>query len=62
MEWKPHYRRPWPNFNVDHTCVDWEALDEWASRRSFSIFDQKSLVHPEMGNEMPSPYCYGHDY
>ncbi|KAF2717511.1 hypothetical protein K431DRAFT_315697 [Polychaeton citri CBS 116435] len=53
MEWKPHYRRPWPNFNVDHTCVNWEVLDEWASRRSFNIFDQKSLVHPEMGLVFP---------
>ena len=49
FDWKPQYRRPWPNFSVDHTCVNWEALDDWASERSFSAFDQKSLVHPEFG-------------
>ena len=55
FDWKPQYRRPWPNFSIDHTCVKWEALDDWASERSFSAFDQKSLVHPELG-EMPSPF------
>ena len=49
FDWKPQYRRPWPNFSIDHTCVNWEALDNWASARSFSAYDQKSLVHPEFG-------------
>lgn len=28
FDWKgPKNRRPWPNFNVDHTYMDWEAID-----------------------------------
>ena len=49
FDWKSGYRRPWPNFSIDHTCVDWEILDDWAAARSFSVFDQKSLVHPKLG-------------
>lgn len=49
FDWRPNWRRPWPNFSVDHTCVDWDALDSWAAERSFSVFDQKSLVHPKLG-------------
>lgn len=49
FDWLPNWRSPWPNFAIDHTCVDWNALDDWAAKRSFSVFDQKSLVHPELG-------------
>ena len=49
FEWKPDYRRPWPNFAVEKTCVDWEALDKWAGDRSFQLYDQHSLVHPQLG-------------
>lgn len=48
-DWIPNYRKPWPNFKMDHECVDWKAFDDWAGERSFSLFDQKSLVHPELG-------------
>ncbi|PFH58958.1 hypothetical protein XA68_12975 [Ophiocordyceps unilateralis] len=53
FDWLPHRRRPWPNFHIDQTCIDWEKLDGWASKRSFSIFDQKTLVHPELGISFP---------
>lgn len=53
FDWRPNWRTPWPNFSVDHTCVDWDALDSWAAERSFSLFDQKSLVHPELGLAFP---------
>lgn len=56
FDWIPNYRRAWPNFHIDHTCADWEKLDAWAAERSFSIFDQKSLIHPEMGTSpLPHP-------
>jgi hypothetical protein len=48
-DWLPDYRRPFPNFAINHECVKWDVLDAWASERSFSLFDQKSLVHPELG-------------
>lgn len=52
-DWIPNYRKPWPNFKMDHECVDWKAFDDWAGERSFSLFDQKSLVHPELGLAFP---------
>lgn len=55
--WRPNSRRPWPNFSVDRTCVDWDALDSWAAQRSFSLYDQKSLVHPEFGKSRPLVWC-----
>ncbi|KAI1175804.1 hypothetical protein F4777DRAFT_548669 [Nemania sp. FL0916] len=51
--WHPEMRKPMPNFHLDQTCVDWDRLDEWASKRSFSIFDQKTLVHPQLGISFP---------
>ena len=56
--WRPDTRRPWPDFSVDQTCVDWDALDSWAAERSFSAFDQKSLVHPELGGFESVLRCY----
>lgn len=36
------------NFDVDmHTCANWEALDSWASERSFNLFDVELLQRPE---------------
>ncbi|ROW05056.1 hypothetical protein VSDG_00637 [Cytospora chrysosperma] len=51
--WHPEMRKPMPNFHIDQTCVNWDALDAWASKRSFSIFDQKTLVHPQLGLSFP---------
>ncbi|PHH72496.1 hypothetical protein CDD80_4502 [Ophiocordyceps camponoti-rufipedis] len=53
FDWLPGRRRPWPDFRLEQTCVDWGALDGWAAERSFSIFDQKTLVHPELGISFP---------
>lgn len=52
-DWLPNYRRPWANFKVDGECANWEALDNWAGDRFFSLFDEKSLVHPELGISYP---------
>ncbi|RCI10835.1 hypothetical protein L249_5245 [Ophiocordyceps polyrhachis-furcata BCC 54312] len=53
FDWLPRRRKPWPNFHVEQTCVDWHRLDGWAAERSFSIFDQKTLVHPRLGISFP---------
>ncbi|PHH75343.1 hypothetical protein CDD82_4485 [Ophiocordyceps australis] len=53
FEWKQHIRTPIPNFHVDQACVDWEQIDAWAAKRSFSIFDQKTLIHPKLGISFP---------
>lgn len=52
--WHPEMRKPMPNFHIDQTCVNWDALDKWASKRSFSVFDQKTLVHPQLGKLLDS--------
>lgn len=54
FDWQPGHRKPGPNFHLDQTCVDWDALDAWAAKRSFSIFDQKTLVNPELGKSRRS--------
>ncbi|TAQ89788.1 hypothetical protein B7494_g1865 [Chlorociboria aeruginascens] len=53
FDWIPNYRQPSPNFAIDHTCANWEMLDSWAAARSFSAYDQKSLVHPQLGLAFP---------
>ncbi|PHH66891.1 hypothetical protein CDD81_5243 [Ophiocordyceps australis] len=53
FDWQEHRRKPWPNFHIDQTCVDWDGIDAWAAERSFSIFDQKTLVHPKLGLSFP---------
>ncbi len=52
-DWLPNYKRPWGNWNVDGECVNWEKLDGWAGEHAFSLFDQKSLVHPDLGLSYP---------
>lgn len=32
-----------------HTCNNWEKLDDWATARAFSMFDQVSLINPTYG-------------
>lgn len=48
-DWLPDYRKPWANFQVAAECVNWNVLDGWAKDHAFSLFDQKSLVHPTLG-------------
>ena len=47
-EWKPHYRKPWPRFDVVHECRDWDAVAEWAEVHAVDT-KGKILVNPEMG-------------
>ena len=28
---------PMPNHGVDHTCVDWNSLEQWVGERKFSL-------------------------
>jgi hypothetical protein len=52
-DWLPNFPHPWARWEIEKECVDWEKLDSWAAQRSFSVFDQKSLVHPELGLAFP---------
>ena len=41
-------------FKMDHECVNWDLLNDWAEERAFFLFDQKSLVHPELVLSFPT--------
>ena len=48
-DWIPGYRRPWPNFSVQHECRNWNTIDQWAADHYLDIDDQVSVVHPQLG-------------
>jgi hypothetical protein len=49
FSWVDNDRAPKPNFEVEHECVNWEKMDNWAKDHRFDIFDEKTLVHPSLG-------------
>ncbi|KAG4422698.1 hypothetical protein IFR04_004176 [Cadophora malorum] len=48
-EWLPDFPGPWPNFGIQHECVNWEKIDNWSKKRSIDIFEPKYLHHPKLG-------------
>ncbi|QKX64647.1 uncharacterized protein TRUGW13939_11823 [Talaromyces rugulosus] len=53
FSWVDNDRAPKPNFEVEHECVNWEKMDNWAKDHRFDIFDEKTLVHPSLGPSFP---------
>ncbi|KAJ8067837.1 hypothetical protein OCU04_003431 [Sclerotinia nivalis] len=53
FNWEEGIRRPMPDFAGWHTCNNWQVLDDWATARAFSMFDQKSLINPTYGIAFP---------
>ncbi|KAB8298645.1 hypothetical protein EYC80_000824 [Monilinia laxa] len=53
FKWQEGIRRPMPDFAGWHTCNNWQVLDDWATSRAFSMFDQKSLINPTYGIAFP---------
>lgn len=51
-DWLDNHRRPFPNFNVQHECRSFDAVNDWARERSLDIFDNSSLVHPNFGTSI----------
>lgn len=49
FDWLPNLPVPWANFEVQHECLDWEAVHAWSKERSIDIYDPKVLVHPVLG-------------
>ncbi|KAK0121763.1 hypothetical protein ONS95_010049 [Cadophora gregata] len=52
-EWLPDFPGPWPNFGIQHECVNWETIDNWSKQRAIDIFDPKYLQHPKFGFPYP---------
>ncbi|KAH8890658.1 hypothetical protein GQ53DRAFT_650157 [Thozetella sp. PMI_491] len=51
-KWLPTQDMPKPLAHMDHVCVDWDHLMEWAAERSFSIHDGL-LTNPHRGTWQP---------
>lgn len=49
LHWTDEQRTPAHNFETEHECLNWEALDAWAASRMVDIHDPRMLVHPTLG-------------
>lgn len=49
LYWTDEQRTPAHNFETEHECLNWEALDAWAASRMVDIHDPRMLVHPTLG-------------
>ena len=49
FHWGQTVKLPQPDFTLEHTCVDWNRLMEWAERRAIDVFEEGMLVHPSLG-------------
>jgi hypothetical protein len=58
FSWVSDDRAPEPNFEIEHECVNWGKLDNWAKEHSFDLFDEKLLVHPTLGLSCAQSYFF----
>lgn len=49
FEWRPDTQMPFPSFQIEHECRNWDSLVEWSRERSLDINDLSLLVHPTLG-------------
>lgn len=56
FDWIPNFPRPWPNFQVVHECVNWEAIEDWTLAHSFNGFDPDLIQHPDFHPELRKKY------
>ncbi|KAK8128699.1 hypothetical protein PG984_009807 [Apiospora sp. TS-2023a] len=45
--WVLDHENPTPNANTHHTCVDWDALQEWLAQRTVEVPDGFRWTQPE---------------
>lgn len=50
-EWLPGREKPMPIAQMDHLCVNWNNLMDWATKRSFAL-DDKLLTNPGSGKKL----------
>jgi hypothetical protein len=48
-DWLDNNPRPFANFKIEHECFNWDVVNEWAKERSFDLYDNRTLVHPTLG-------------
>lgn len=51
-QWIPDYDHPWPVFNTEHQCINWEKFHAWALENSFNGFDENLISNPDFRPEM----------
>jgi len=49
FRWDERDRAPQPVFQGMHQCRSFDAIDAWAEKRRFDIFDDELLIHPTLG-------------
>ncbi|ETS88115.1 hypothetical protein PFICI_01943 [Pestalotiopsis fici W106-1] len=49
FDWIDDYRRPWPNFKIQHECKNWDALTDWAKEHSVPSLIGPIITHPVLG-------------
>ena len=53
FHWGHTVKLPQPDFTLQHKCVDWDNLMEWAAERAINVFEEDMLVHPTLGRKPP---------
>lgn len=54
-DWVDNNKRPLTNFHTEHSCYNWDLVNDWARHHSFDMYDNTSLVHPFLGKSaLPS--------
>jgi hypothetical protein len=56
-DWSPKTLGPVPRFKIEHECMNWDRLTDWAMSRQVDIYDTKAVVHPIYG-EATQPDFY----
>ena len=46
--WRDDYGRPWPNFNIQHECRNWDAIVQWTDERR-GVLNRNTYQHPKFG-------------
>lgn len=52
-KWLPTQDMPKPLTQMDHVCIDWDKMMDWAAERSFSLYDGL-LTSPYSGQHFGS--------
>ena len=52
FRWGHTVKLPQPDFTLEHTCADWNALMDWAAQHSINVFEEGMLVHPTLGGQL----------
>ena len=52
FRWGQTAKLPQPDFTLEHTSADWDALMDLASHHSIDAFEEGMLVHPTLGEHI----------